>query len=142
MNNYQFSPSRAAFFLVCMRDDYIKAGSLPEDLVDVEDAVFAQFTGSPPPGKLRGANVEGYPAWIAVPSLTPEEARQDAVFRKKALMDEAACAMAPLHDAVDLDMATEAEKAALLAWKKYRIKLNRLDISTAPDIDWPKEIDL
>ncbi|MEN3258524.1 tail fiber assembly protein [Sodalis endosymbiont of Spalangia cameroni] len=46
-------------------------------------------------------------------------------------------AVFPLQDAVDLDMATEAEKAALLAWKRYRVLLNRVDISTAPDIDWP-----
>lgn len=46
--------------------------------------------------------------------------------------------MAPLQDAVDLDMATETEKSALLAWKKYRVLLNRVDISNAPDIDWPE----
>ncbi|EOZ2641109.1 tail fiber assembly protein, partial [Escherichia coli] len=23
------------------------------------------------------------------------------------------------------------------AWKKYRVLLNRIDTSTAPDIDWP-----
>ncbi|MFT4464008.1 MAG: tail fiber assembly protein [Sodalis sp. (in: enterobacteria)] len=28
-------------------------------------------------------------------------------------------------------------KASLLAWKKYRVRLNRLDITQAPDIDWP-----
>ncbi|HHI0038141.1 tail fiber assembly protein, partial [Escherichia coli] len=28
-------------------------------------------------------------------------------------------------------------KALLAAWKKYRVLLNRVDTSTAPDIEWP-----
>ncbi|WP_312387869.1 tail fiber assembly protein, partial [Atlantibacter hermannii] len=45
--------------------------------------------------------------------------------------------IAPLQDAVDLDMATEQEAADLLAWKKYRIQINRVNTDTAPDINWP-----
>ncbi|MBS9423841.1 tail fiber assembly protein [Photorhabdus caribbeanensis] len=44
-----------------------------------------------------------------------------------------------LQDAVDLDIATEAEKAALLEWRKYRIVLNRVNISLASDIEWPEQ---
>jgi hypothetical protein len=33
---------------------------------------------------------------------------------------------------------TEAEKAQLITWKKYRVLLNRVDISKAPDIAWPE----
>ncbi|WP_440863100.1 tail fiber assembly protein [Symbiopectobacterium purcellii] len=43
-----------------------------------------------------------------------------------------------LSDAVDLNMATEEETAILTGWKKYRVLLNRVDISKAPDIDWPE----
>ncbi|WP_163823132.1 tail fiber assembly protein, partial [Proteus mirabilis] len=28
---------------------------------------------------------------------------------------------------------------ALQKWKKYRVLLNRVDISTAPDIEWPQK---
>ncbi|MCC3262021.1 tail fiber assembly protein, partial [Paenibacillus polymyxa] len=45
--------------------------------------------------------------------------------------------IAPLQDAVDLDMATEEEKTMLADWKKYRVMLNRLDMTSAPEIDWP-----
>ncbi|MDU7134954.1 MAG: tail fiber assembly protein, partial [Enterobacteriaceae bacterium] len=41
--------------------------------------------------------------------------------------------------AVDLDMATATESAALLAWKKYRVLVNRVDVMLAPDIDWPEQ---
>ncbi|WP_081861904.1 tail fiber assembly protein [Photorhabdus australis] len=40
-----------------------------------------------------------------------------------------------LQDTVDLDIATETKKAALLEWKKYRVMLSRVDISQAPNIE-------
>ena len=45
--------------------------------------------------------------------------------------------IAPLQDAVDLEIATEEESSLLEAWNKYRVLLNRVDTSTAPDIEWP-----
>ncbi|AUH00989.1 tail fiber assembly protein [Prodigiosinella confusarubida] len=39
--------------------------------------------------------------------------------------------------AVELAMATDEEKNALLAWKKYVVFLSRVDTATAPNIDWP-----
>ncbi|HGZ2335536.1 TPA: tail fiber assembly protein, partial [Shigella boydii] len=49
--------------------------------------------------------------------------------------------IAPLQDAVDLEIATEEENSLLEAWKKYRVLLNCVDTSTAPDIEWPEEPD-
>ena len=42
-----------------------------------------------------------------------------------------------IQDAADLEIATEEETSLLEAWKKYRVLLNRVDTSTAPDIEWP-----
>ncbi|WP_434524389.1 tail fiber assembly protein [Photorhabdus asymbiotica] len=47
--------------------------------------------------------------------------------------------VALLQDTVDLNIATEAEKTALLEWKKYRVMLSRVDISQAPNIEWPEQ---
>ncbi|MDP8634760.1 tail fiber assembly protein [Serratia ureilytica] len=69
-------------------------------------------------------------------AYSAEEMMARAEARKNELLAVAGKAVAPLQDAVDLDMATEAEKALLADWKKYRVTLNRLDMS-APDIDWP-----
>ncbi|ECC1691795.1 tail fiber assembly protein [Salmonella enterica subsp. salamae] len=41
-----------------------------------------------------------------------------------------------LQDEVDLDIATDDEKAQLDEWKKYRLLVNRVDTS-APD--WPEQ---
>ncbi|WP_332128981.1 tail fiber assembly protein, partial [Escherichia coli] len=43
----------------------------------------------------------------------------------------------PLQDAVDLEIATDEERWLLEAWNKFRVLLNRVDTSTAPDIEWP-----
>ncbi|WP_197028022.1 tail fiber assembly protein, partial [Enterobacter sp. T1-1] len=35
--------------------------------------------------------------------------------------------------------ATEDELTTLARWKRYRVMLSRLDISSAPDIEWPEK---
>ena len=54
--------------------------------------------------------------------------------KKGFLLAEANIAITPLQDAFELDMATDAEKSLLLAWKKYRVLLMRVD--TAKPV-WP-----
>ncbi|WP_413493141.1 tail fiber assembly protein [Morganella psychrotolerans] len=66
-----------------------------------------------------------------------ELARADADIRKLALMSEASEAIAPLQDAVDLDIATPEEISALKEWKLYRVMLNRVDTSLGADVVWP-----
>ncbi|EOM4877586.1 tail fiber assembly protein, partial [Escherichia coli] len=56
---------------------------------------------------------------------------------KNSLMQAASEHIAPLQDAVELELATEEENSLLEAWKKYRVLLNRVDTSVAPDIEWP-----
>jgi len=45
----------------------------------------------------------------------------------------------PLERAIKLGMATEEEQAALTAWETYSVLLNRVDITKAPDIEWPQQ---
>lgn len=73
------------------------------------------------------------------PPKTKEQHIAEAEQQKQMLLSEATEAIAPLQDAVDLAIATDEEVALLKEWKKYRVLLNRIDTSTAPDIDWPKK---
>lgn len=57
--------------------------------------------------------------------------------KRDALMAVATAAIAPLQDAVDIADVNDDEQESLTVWKKYRVSLNRLDLSLAPDIDWP-----
>lgn len=80
------------------------------------------------------------------PPLTEEEQKEEVASQKAAniamkvsLMATANQTISVLQDAVDLEMATDEETAALLAWKKYRVLLSRIDANTADDVSWPKE---
>ncbi len=55
---------------------------------------------------------------------------------KSRLLQMASGKIAPLQDAVDLDEATDKEKASLLAWRKYRVQVNRVDTLNP---DWPEK---
>nr|WP_329881767.1 tail fiber assembly protein [Xenorhabdus bovienii] len=61
-----------------------------------------------------------------------------AEHEKRYRLSQAATALAPLQYAVDLNMATDSEQTMLTEWKKYCVLLNRVDCSTAPDIQWPE----
>ena len=75
---------------------------------------------------------------IIARAYTADELVEQATIIRDNLLAEAAQKATPLQDAVDIDDATDEERAGLTAWKKYRVALNRLDLSTAPDITWPE----
>ncbi|BBV07846.1 hypothetical protein BML2537_13400 [Providencia stuartii] len=85
--------------------------------------------------KMTDKEVEAY----INPPISKEQLIAEAEQQKQLLLAEANNAIAPLQDAVDLDMATDEEVAQLTAWKKYRVLLNRIDTSLAPDIEWPEK---
>ncbi len=51
-------------------------------------------------------------------------------------MKQARRAIEPLQAAVDLADATEAEAARLIAWRRYLVALNRVDLDADP-VAWP-----
>lgn len=61
---------------------------------------------------------------------------EDNVRMRDVLLRVAAERIAPLQDAVDLEVATVGEANALKAWKTYRIELNRTDLTARP-VEWP-----
>ncbi|HCD1309421.1 TPA: tail fiber assembly protein, partial [Citrobacter freundii] len=63
-----------------------------------------------------------------------EELSALAEEKKSELLSAATAAIAPLQDAVDEEMATEEEITMLSEWKKYRVKVRRVD-TTKPE--WP-----
>ncbi|MDO7829449.1 tail fiber assembly protein [Providencia sp. CRE-138-0111] len=73
------------------------------------------------------------------PPISKEQLIAETEQHKQLLLAEANNAIAPLQDAVDLEIATDEEMAQLTAWKKYRVLLNRVDTSTAPNIEWPEK---
>lgn len=99
-------------------------GALPENITDIAPLTpFDRWDGN---------------AWLKDEAAERSQIIGDVQAQKKVLMQQAVLQIDTLLDAVDLDMASDEEKTQLLAWKKYRVLLNRLDASTAPDIIWPE----
>lgn len=67
-------------------------------------------------------------------TLAPVDYQAEAQRKKLELLKQANNAIAMLQDAIELDMATEEEAAKLQKWKKFRVLLNRVDVSKP---DWP-----
>ncbi|MCC8381504.1 tail fiber assembly protein [Xenorhabdus sp. PB30.3] len=137
---YFYSAKRNSFFPKTLMQDYINAGTWPDDGIEVDDHVYSEFVGNiPPVGKMRVAGDDGLPAWVDIPAPTKEELRRQAEVKKKQLMEHIKNIIAPLQDAVDLDISTTEEKSKLYEWRKYRVEINRIDCSIAPNIEWPEQ---
>ncbi|TKI08674.1 tail fiber assembly protein [Martelella alba] len=82
-----------------------------------------------------------YDKWDGSKWVTDTDAQRAADIavadtQKTALIASATEQISILQDAVNLEMATDAERAQLTALQSYRVLLNRVDTSTAPNIQW------
>ena len=95
-------------------------GKLPDDVVSVApEGHFVKWDGK---------------KWVHDTEAEKMAQITQATEQKESLLALAASKIAPLQDAVDLDIATKAEVELLLAWKKCRVLLNRVDTSKP---EWP-----
>ncbi|EKK8607090.1 tail fiber assembly protein [Escherichia coli] len=140
MNKYLYDAGANAFYPFALQSDYEAAGMWPENGVEVNEEIFAEFQ-KPPLGKLRVAGDDGYPAWADIPPLTHEEQIAIADSQKQLLIDQAneyinskqwpgKAAMGRLKD---------SEKIQYNDWLDFLDDIEAVDTSTAPDITWPKQ---
>lgn len=132
---YYYSYSAKGFFW--LSTDELKGNDIPADLIPVSEEEHAALFLGQERGKYINHTPAG-PVLIDQPDYTPEELVAQAESKKLRLMQMANAEIAPLQDAVDLGIATTKETVALTEWKKYRVLLNRVDTSKAPDINWPE----
>lgn len=132
---YSYSAKNNAFYLDEMFDDYEQSGLLPDDLVSVSESDFARYSENPPEGKVRAGGEDGMPSWVDVPPKTPEQIEQESVAKRSHLKTIADSEISWRQDAVDAEIATDDEVAALSSWKKYRVLLMRVDTSNP---EWPE----
>jgi len=88
-------------------------GKLPEGL-----------TTEPPPGQFY---VWGAGGWQLDEQAFESAQAFKTTAERDGRMGVAQLRIAPLQYAVNLDMATEQEKSALLAWMRYSVELNRIE---------------
>lgn len=133
-----FSATTCWFYQMDMKQDYIAAGSWPDDAVEMTDKEKETYwTKQPPSGKQLGGDKKGRPVWVDIPPLTKEQAIFFAEERKQFLIAEVHTETQILQTKLALDRIKDNEKALLIAWLDYLDELEAVDVSTAPDIIWP-----
>ncbi|MFP2430318.1 tail fiber assembly protein [Enterobacter ludwigii] len=99
-------------------------GDLPENVTLLKpDDDFMRWVGS---------------EWVKDTEAEYKAAVAQAEEEKKKLLQESTLKINILQDAADLGIATTEESKSLLAWKKYRIELNRFEYGQ----DWPSKPDV
>lgn len=131
-----FSAANNGFYDESLKEIYYdKFKAWPEDAVSLTDVEITEFyVTAPPEGKILGASENGRPVWVEAPPKTKEELIIQAEQKKSHLRIMADDEIIWRQDAVDAEIATAEETAALLEWKKYRVLLMRVD--TANPV-WP-----
>lgn len=133
-----YSASKQGFFPDFMKAEYQQAGNWPDDVKEISDRWFNYLLGKQTEGKVIVPDEYGLPVLANPPEPTQAELINQAEATRAALMVTASAAIAPLEDADELGIATDDEKESLTLWKRYRVMLNRLDMSAAPSIEWPE----
>lgn len=138
---YVYSAGNNAFYPLSMKEDYERHNSWPEDGIEVDEAVFNEFTSLPPAGKMRGSTTDGMPAWVDIPPPSHDEAVAHAEAEKQSRIDSANDHMNSKQwpGKAALGRLKGDDLAQYNSWLDYLDELEAVDVSTAPDITWPDQ---
>lgn len=117
--------------LLTVPDDFDMAAVFSADLVwvDVTDQ-------SPQPDQRWSYSDGVFTEPPQQESLSPSDILSANRSTQSSYLATATAAIAPLQDAVDLDVASATETALLKQWKQYRVAVNRIDL-TLESPPWP-----
>ncbi|HBM9353326.1 TPA: tail fiber assembly protein [Citrobacter freundii] len=137
---YFYSPATNGFYAESQKKVY-ESGSAgwPSDAIEITTPSYAELMGGAEKGLMISPDVNGSPVLVK----NGEMPKQIAIFiadkEKKLNLNDATQQISIIEDSAKLNIATDAELILLEKIKKYRILLNRIDISQAPDIEWPEK---
>ncbi|MBS6035786.1 MAG: tail fiber assembly protein [Pantoea sp.] len=129
----KYSPSNNAFYDTAINK------AIPDDAVDITEAEWAGLLAGQAKGKLIACGADFRPCLTEQPLPTADELISQAEGKRSKLRAEADAIIQPLQDANDLGIATEDEASQLIAWKKYRVMLMRVNMEDVENILWPEQ---
>ncbi|AGN85275.1 tail fiber assembly protein [Enterobacter sp. R4-368] len=135
---YLFSKETLAFYPGEHIDVYKTAGTLPDDVIEVDNETRDKFNFAPPTGKKLGADQQGRPTWR---EKTAEEQVESALFQKQSLIVQANEFINNKQwpGRVILGRLKDDELTQYGRWLDYINALEAIDTATAPDIPWPEK---
>lgn len=104
--------------------------------VEVLGSLPPGLTAEPRPSDFHEWGGEG---WLMNAAAQAQAAAVSVKQERDAALRLAATRIAPLQDAVDLGVATDAEVDQLRHWKAYRVQLSRIEQQAGfpLEVDWP-----
>jgi len=129
----KYSPSGNAFYDTNINE------FIPNDAVDITENEWTDLLDGQAKGKVIASGPDYLPCLTERPTPTADELIAMAEGRRGTLRAEADAAIQPLQDASDLDIATTEEASQLVAWKKYRVMLMRVNTEDPENIEWPEK---
>lgn len=127
------------FMPTSLKEAYTNAGMWDEEKgVFVSEEVFQEFPREKD-GKVRVTGKDGMPAWADLPEPTHEELVKQAEVKRQYLLSGASFVTSDWRTNLALGIIDDEEKEKLTEWMKYIRAVKAVDVSTAPDIQWPEE---
>ncbi|GKX62294.1 tail assembly protein [Pragia fontium] len=77
--------------------------------------------------------------WVTDKNAEHQAEVDTAKIEKQQRDEQAKDEIVRLSDAIEFGIELDDDRDRLTAWRKYRILLNRVDIETAPNIQWPEQ---
>ncbi|HBK3067015.1 TPA: tail fiber assembly protein [Citrobacter freundii] len=130
---YYYSASRQGFFPVDDKREYESGAGWPEDGIPVTDSDYKALFDAQGKGKIIKPDDNGYP--VASEPVIDYVATAEA--ERTSRMSAVTLRINHLVEAQDDGDITDSELAELNALRECRTKLRRLDVSNAPDVEWP-----
>lgn len=127
---YIYSAEKNAFFPVGLRDAYESTNSWPEDGVDADEQLFAEFT-SPKEGKMRVPGPDGLPAWADIPPPTTEQLLEYVERERAQLLAYADNVTADWRTELALGDISDTDKAKLSLWMAYKRDVKAVNAADA-----------
>ncbi|EAM1083496.1 phage tail protein [Salmonella enterica] len=133
-NAYIYDARTNGFYVISLKENYELAGTWPEKGVEITEEEHKALMDGQSTGKVVSSDSEGKPV------LTDIEIDYVALatIERDKRMSVVTAMISQRVDAQDDGDITDDELTELSELREYRAKLRRLDLTSAPDINWPE----
>lgn len=137
MKKYRFYDNK--FYPLALQSSYEASGLWPLEGTDIDEPIFAEFSGKPSEGMVCGTGSDGYPCWVIAPRRSHEELILDVEAKRSELLVYADAVTSDWRTELGLGEISDIDRSKLSAWMVYKrqVKSVPLEDAIAQDFKWP-----
>jgi|AGFT01.1.fsa_nt_gi Caudovirales tail fibre assembly protein. len=134
-----FSKKDNSFYSGELHDDYVLAGTWPDDAAEISEELYQSLLAGQLNGKVITSDSDGNP--VLADPVIDWNARAES--QRQNLLTAADDTIADWRTELQLDVISDDDKASLIKWMAYIKALKRLDLTSVTDeagynaIEWP-----